>query len=247
MAVFSGAVQVKQNGSVARVIFSSEKANALDSETLKALSDALRSLGQDPLVLAIGLESEGQGAFCAGASFEEFQRLSSPSEAKDFFLGFARVMLAMRDARQFILTKVQGKAVGGALGLIAASDLVFASIHAEVRLSELSIGIGPFVIGPFVERRIGKPSFSLLTVESAWKDARWALQQGLFSQLRESSSELEQDYLKELERLAALRPEAVFANKRMLWEDFLEPAGDLEAKLESRAQTVANLLLSQRS
>ena len=240
-------VRVERAGKIARISFSSEKANSLDSQCLHEIANHLIVLGADSGVQVIGLESEGSGAFCGGASFEEFQRLGSQAEAKDFFLGFASVLMAIREAPQFVITRAQGRAVGGGVGILAASDLVLAVSSAEVRLSELAIGIGPFVIGPFVERKMGIAAFQELTLATSWKSAAWAQEKGLFSSLVENVEALDRLYAEELERISQFSPEASHAVKRMFWQSAPWDSKGLNALLESRAHTVATLLLASRA
>lgn len=232
-------VRTEISGAIARIIFSDPKANSLSSTSLREVELALRALAREPSIRAVGLESEGGGAFSAGASFDELKSLQSESAARDFFGGFGRVVLAMRDLPKFVVVRAHGKSVGGALGLLAAADFVLASPAAEVRLSELSIGIGPFVVGPVVERKIGRGAFQALTVDTGWRSAEWAERHGLYAKVI-PAAELQSEYDKELGRIASLAPHAVSEVKKIFWED----SAGLEATISERASTVAKLLLN---
>ena len=141
---------------------------------------------------AIALRSEGTGAFCAGASFAELVAIRDPDSGTRFFMGFANLINAMRECPRLIVTRVQGKAVGGGVGIVAASDYALATTAAQVKLSELAIGIGPFVVGPVIERRVGVGNYVALAIDAAaWRTAEWAHQRGLFAELHEDVGALD--------------------------------------------------------
>ena len=153
------------------------------------------------------LRSEGTGPFCAGASFQELQAISTIAQGKQFFSGFARLIVAMTRCPRFIIARVHGKAVGGGVGVCAAADYAYAVPEASVKLSELAVGIGPFVVGPVIERKIGLSAFSSLAVNATeWRVAEWAREHGLFAEVRDSVEEMDQAIADLASRLAASNP-----------------------------------------
>lgn len=223
--------------------FSHPKANCLPLAILSELAERVQSLAVDNSVQVIVLRSEGQGAFSAGASFDEFERIDSLATSERFFMGFAQLILAMRSCPKLIVCQVQGKAVGGAVGIVAASDYVCASAAASVRLSEFELGLGPFTIGPAVERRIGAAEFSNLSIDCQWRDAEWAKRNGLFAQTYAGYQELVDAVDQTAQRLAVANPEATRNLKAMLWQG-TEYWSEL---LPARAKISAELLFSQRT
>jgi len=236
----AGRVDVAQDGAVAHVTFSHPKGNSLPGAVLRALADTITRLGDDPGVRAIVLRSDGAAAFCGGASFDELRAIRTEEQGREFFSGFAHVILAMRRCPKFIVARVHGKAVGGGVGLIAASDYVFAVPNASVRLSELAIGIGPFVVGPVVERRIGAGAFAAMAVDAEWHDATWAERHGLFSRIVDGVPALESVVPKFAARLAALSPAAVAALKTA----FNEGTEQWDTLLFERAAVSGRLVLT---
>ena len=213
-----GTVNVAVANGVATVTFFHPKRNALPATILRRLAEAIETAGSHPDARVIVLASEGTGAFCAGASFDELRALRTAEDGKEFFSGFARVILAMRRSPKIIVGRIQGKAVGGGVGLVAATDYSFALPSASVRLSELEIGLGPFVIGPVVERRIGRAAFAAMAIDADWRDAEWAQQHGLFTRVMDTEPALEAVLPAFTHRLAGMNPEALTQIKRVLWE-----------------------------
>lgn len=229
---------------VGTVSFSHPKANSLPSEQLRALSASIDQFSEDLRVRVIVLQSGGEKAFCAGASFDELLALQEADEAVEYFLGFARVILSMRAAKKFVIARVQGNAVGGAVGLIAAADYTIASDRASVRLSELSLGFGPFVISQPVIRKIGAAAFGELAMSATWRDASWALQRGLFSQVVSSTKDELDDAVREMaSELSHRSLEAMQLIKEIAWQGTEE----WESLLHARAQLAARLALSQET
>ena len=185
------------------------------------------------------LRSEGR-TFCAGASFTELQQVATPKDGKEFFLGFARVLLAIKEAPQFVLVRVQGKSVGGGVGIIAAADYAIATQEADIRLSELDLGIGPFVVGPFIERKIGSAAFQALTIDRKWLSAEWAHARGLYAELTNSAAALDTAVSTLAEELAALSPEAAAELKSTFWEG----TADWQPLLDARAEKSGALVTS---
>ena len=215
----NGSLYTAVNNRIATIEFGHPASNSFVSELLQRLTDEIHQLSLNTEVSIIVLKSEGERAFCAGASFDELVAISNLSEGKAFFSGFANVINAMRKCPKPIIGRVQGKAVGGGVGLVSACDYVFATEAASVKLSEISIGIAPLVIAPAVERKIGKAGLAELALApTEWKNAYWAKEKGLFSKVFDSIKELD----KELEdfslKLASYNPEALTAMKKALWE-----------------------------
>lgn len=214
-----GKINVLIEQGVAKLNFFHPKSNSLPGILLNQLAQAISDLGADPAVKVILLTSEGDKTFCAGASFDELLSIDNKERGKAFFSGFAKVILAIRACPKFVITKVQGKAIGGGVGIVAASDYSFALQSASIKLSELSIGIGPFVIGPAVERKIGIAAFSVLSIHSTqWQSAQWAFDKGLYSSVYENEQELDTELAALLKNLSAAPSEATKNIKQMLWE-----------------------------
>src|SRR5436190_14870774 len=185
-----------ENG-IGTVTFFHPQSNSLPGDILRKLADEITALGKDPKAKLIILKSEGDKAFCAGASFDELISIKNFEEGKKFFSGFAHVINAMRKVPQFVIARVQGKAVGGGVGLASAADYTMAVESASVKLSELALGIGPFVVGPAVERKIGSASFAQLAIDATeWRSAQWAKEHGLYAEIFSSITELDQAILK---------------------------------------------------
>lgn len=205
---------------VARINFFDIKKNSLSSNHLKQLADTILSFNKNPNITIIILESEGNAVFCAGASFDELLTIENEEQGKHFFSGFAEVILAMRASNKIIIGNIQGKAVGGGVGLIAACDYAIATTNASVKLSELAIGIGPFVIEPAVSKKIGKTAMAELTLNpTEWKDAQWALNKGLYAKIFENEEEAENFLSDYALKLSQYNPEALLEMKQILWEN----------------------------
>lgn len=238
----AGTLITSQENNVRRLCFSHPKANCFPRSLLLKLRNAFQEAAADPEVRVICLESGGEGAFSAGASFDEFRTLGNEKDAEEFFYGFAEVILAMRAAPQLVLAVVPGKAVGGALGLIAAADYVVATTEAQIRLSEFALDIGPFTIAAAVERKLGLAHFSALSIDTNWRSAEWASSAGLYSSLH-STREQAEAYAEELlATLSKRSPEATAELKKLLWSD----TEGWELLFQERAKSVAKLLLSAK-
>ena len=235
-----GSVALRVDAGVATVRFGHPKSNSLPGTLLRSLASTITHTAERDDVRVIVLRSEGSGAFCAGASFDELAAIGDASSGKEFFLGFAQVILAMIGAPVPIVTAVQGKAVGGGVGLVAASDYAVAVGQASLKLSELAVGIGPFVVGPVIVHRIGIGPFGAMALDADWRDAAWAERHGLYAQVVADAAALDAVVAGRAQQLAAANPEAVRAIKRALWEG-TEGWDDL---LEKRAKTSGELVLS---
>lgn len=215
----NGSLYTRINNKVATLEFGHPASNSFVVDLLGRLTAELHELSENDEVSVIILKSEGDRAFCAGASFDELVAVSNLEEGTLFFSGFANVINAMRNCKKVIIGRVQGKTVGGGVGLAAACDYVFASVNASIRLSELAIGIAPLVIAPAVERKIGKAALSELSLApTEWKTAYWAQEKGLFAKVFDSTNELDKELDFFSQKLASYNPEALEEWKKVLWE-----------------------------
>jgi methylglutaconyl-CoA hydratase len=237
-------IQVLKNDGIARIHFAHAKQNAFPATHLKALQTAFEEVSNDDSSHVIVLQSDPAKAFCAGASFDELLAVKTPEEGKAFFMGFANVINAMRQCPKPIIGRIHGKAVGGGVGLIAACDYTLATTYAEVKLSEIAIGIGPFVIAPAVLRKIGTSALSELSLAAhTWKSANWAHAKGLLSELHSDFDTLEEAVVQHANRLAAYTPQAVAELKKSLWKG----TEDWDNLLEHNAAVSGRLVLSDRT
>ncbi len=235
-----GSVDVHIVAGVATIRFGHPKSNSLPGVLLRTLASTIETIGERSDMRVIVLRSEGQGAFCAGASFDELSAIDDAAVGKEFFLGFARVILAMTCAPVPIVTAVQGKVVGGGVGLVAASDYVIAVEKASLKLSELAIGIGPFVVGPVIEHKIGSGALGAMALDADWRDAAWAERHGLYAQVVADAAALDAAVAARAQALAAANPAATRGIKQALWQGTAHWA-DL---LDERAATSGALVLS---
>lgn len=237
----TGKVETSLKNGVATVSFFHPKGNSLPSSILAQLTEAVRGFSANPEARVILIRSEGDGPFCGGASFSELQTIRNETEGTAFFMGFARLILAMVRAPKFVVTRVHGKAVGGGVGVIAASDYSLAARSASVRLSELAIGIGPFVVGPAIQKKIGLAAFTALAVDTDWRDAEWAENRGLYASLYSDIRELDTAVENITRKLAASNPSAMAELKTAFWSG-TEHWEDL---LAARAAVSGQLVLSE--
>jgi methylglutaconyl-CoA hydratase len=235
-----GEVVTELHDAIATVRFSHPKSNSLPSALLQRLAAEITEVAANSGVKVIVLRSEGKGPFCAGASFDEMKAVSDAVSGKEFFSGFARVILAMVRAPQFVVARVQGKVTGGGVGLIAASDYSIAVKDASLKLSELAVGLGPFVIGPVVERKVGKGSFHALAIDADWRDAEWAERHGLYSRVVDDADDLDKELEKLIAFLSSANPEAIRQLKHVFWPE----AEGWPEMLERRAAISGALALS---
>jgi len=237
----NGSLYTKIENGIATVEFGHPASNSFVSELLARLTREFEKLAENKEVSVILLKSEGERAFCAGASFDELVAVSNLEEGKQFFSGFAHVINAMRKCPKPIIGRVQGKTVGGGVGLASACDYVHATVEAAIKLSEISIGIGPFVIAPAVERKMGKAALAELTLyPTEWKNAYWAKEQGLYAKVYDSIADMDKEVDIHLQKLATYNPEALSEMKKVLWEG-TEHWDDL---LLERAEASGRLALS---
>lgn len=215
----NGSLYTKIENGIATIEFGHPASNSFVSELLERLAKEFDQLATNLKVAVVVLKSEGDRAFCAGASFDELVAISNLEEGKQFFSGFANVINAMRNCPKPIIGRVQGKAVGGGVGLAAACDYVHATVEGAIKLSEISIGIGPFVIAPAVERKMGKAALAELSLyPTEWKNAYWAKEKGLYAKVYDSIPEMDKELDIHLQKLATYNPETLSQMKKVLWE-----------------------------
>ncbi len=207
------------NQGIATIEFGHPLSNSLPGKILQKLAETITELGNDDSVKVIVLKSFGEKSFCAGASFDELISIRDFETGQKFFSGFANVINACRKCPKLIIGRVQGKAVGGGVGMASAVDYCFATKNADVKLSELAVGIGPFVVGPAVSRKIGTSAMSQLAIDAtSWKSAEWAREKGLYAELYDSTKEMDDAIDSLAQKLAKSNPEAMSMLKSIFWE-----------------------------
>ena len=212
-------VKITTENSVGTIEFFHPRSNSLPGHILAELANTITSAGEDENIKVIILKSAGERAFCAGASFDELVAIDTPKNGTKFFSGFANVINAARKCPKFIIGRVQGKAVGGGVGMASATDYCFATKFASAKLSELAIGIGPFVVGPAVERKVGTSAFSAMTINAGkWFDASWAREKGLYTEVFDSADEMDTEIEKLATTLSTSNPEAMLGLKKIMWQ-----------------------------
>ena len=217
------------------------KKNSLPGNLLTEMAQGMLALGGNDQARVVVLQSAGNGPFCAGASFDELLAVDNFERSKTFFMGFARLILAMKRIPKFVIVRVQGKAVGGGVGIISAADYALASERAAVKLSEFALGFGPFIIGPAVERKIGKAAFSALATDTEWRNAQWCKDNGLFVDLFDSEAQLDKAVQSTAIKLANSSEEATAHLKKVFWDG----AEHWDQLLEERAEMSGRLVLSE--
>ncbi|MEZ7506409.1 enoyl-CoA hydratase/isomerase family protein [Flavobacterium sp. Arc2] len=237
----TGSLTTTIDNTIATVEFSHPASNSFPRKLLDALTEKLNELSVNAGISVIILRSEGTAAFCAGASFDELLAVSNQEEGTQFFSGFANLINAMRKCSKIIVGRIHGKAVGGGVGIAAACDYAFATIDSSIKLSELAIGIGPFVIEPAVSRKIGKTAMTEMTLAATeWKNTDWAQDKGLYAKVLENQVELDIDIAHFTTKLASYNPEALVQMKKIIWEG----TEDWDALLLKRAAISGELVLS---
>ncbi len=230
------------NDGIARITFSHPAQNSMPGHQLARLVAAIEEAGRDSAVKVIVLQSGGDRTYCAGASFDELAAIEDFETGKRFFMGFANVINAMRKCPKLIIGRVQGKCVGGGVGLAAATDYCMATKYASIRLSELAVGIGPFVVGPAVERKVGLSAMSQLAMNpNEWQTAEWAKQKGLFTEVFDTIEQLDAYIDHFSKQLAAFNPEAMAELKKIFWQG----AEHWDTLLQERAAISGRLVLSE--
>lgn len=237
-----GSLHTSIENKIAKVEFGHPASNSLPRELLNRLTNEFNTLSTNPDVSVIVLKSQGEKAFCAGASFEELLAVTNVEQGIHFFSGFAHLINAMRRCSKLIIGQVQGKAVGGGVGIAAACDYTFATVDASIKLSELAIGIGPFVIEPAVSRKIGKTALGEMSLSAhEWKSPQWANEKGLFAKVLENQTEMNIEVAHFASKLASYNPQALTQIKKVLWEG----TENWETLLLERAAITGKLVLSE--
>jgi methylglutaconyl-CoA hydratase len=217
--ISSGYLKTEFHNGITTIEFFHPQSNSLPGKILDELAQSIHRAGNDDETKLIVLRSAGEKVFCAGASFDELAAIQNAEQGFQFFSGFAHVINAMRLCPKFIIGRIQGKCVGGGVGLAAAADYAIATENAEVRLSELAIGIGPFVVGPVVERKIGVSAFSQLAIDAAmWRNSDWAKRKGLFAEVHETIASMDESISKLANTLIHSSPQAMAELKKILWK-----------------------------
>ena len=236
-----GHVNTNIENGLAIIEFFHPMSNSLPGKLLAKLADSITEAGNNDEVKVILLKSEGERAFCAGASFDELTSIEDFETGKKFFSGFANVINAMRKCPKLIIGRVQGKAVGGGVGLASSVDYCFATKHAAVKLSELAVGIGPFVVGPAVERKLGLSGMSELAINATeWRDAEWAENRGLYNHTFETVEEMDEAIEKLVAKLQKSHPDAMESLKKVFWRG----PDDWDQLLIERAELSGRMVLS---
>ena len=226
---------------LAQITFFHPKHNSLPSNLLQELEQKIVAAGENPDIQVIILKSGGDRTFCAGASFDELMSINDFPTGKKFFMGFANVINAARECPKLIIGRVQGKAVGGGVGMACATDYCYATKYASVKLSELSIGIGPFVVGPAVERKAGLSAYSTLTINATkWFSAEWAKQKGIYSEVFETVEQMDHEISELASKLEKSNPQAMQKLKEVFWSDYK----NWNQLLKKRAEFSGELILS---
>jgi methylglutaconyl-CoA hydratase len=239
-----GHVRTETHEGVTTIEFYHPQSNSLPGQLLTALTHEIHSAGNELHTKVIVLRSAGTKAFCAGASFDELMDIDTADKGFLFFSGFAHLINAMRKCPQFIIARIHGKCVGGGVGIAAAADYAIALDGADVKLSELAIGIGPFVVGPAVERKIGASAFSSLAIDATmWRDAEWARRRGLYAELHAQPTELDESIDRLARTLAHSSPEAMTLLKATFWKG----TEHWDQLLIERAAISGRLILSEGS
>ena len=239
----NGSILTTFENKIATLEFGHPASNSFPADLLNRLTNELNNLSNNSDVSVIVLKSDGSGAFCAGASFEELLAVSNQEEASLFFSGCANVLNAMRTCSKIIVGRIHGKAVGGGVGIVAACDYAFATTESAIKLSELAIGIGPFVIEPAVSRKIGKTAMTEMSLDTDWKTANWANQKGFYAKIFATTAELDVEITAFANKLASYNPEALIEMKKVIWEG----TENWSSLLYQRAEISGKLILSEFS
>jgi methylglutaconyl-CoA hydratase len=237
----NGYVKQQLENGVLTIEFFHPQSNSLPAELLNNLAESFKDASQNENVKLVILRSAGTGAFCAGASFEELAAISNEAEGLAFFSGFAHLINSMRNCTKLIIGRIHGKCAGGGVGLAAACDYAFALSGAGIKLSELAVGIGPFVVGPVVERKIGIAAFSQLAIDAgSWRSSDWAFHKGLFASVHPGNEQMDAAITTLSNTLQQASPHAMAAIKKITWQG----TEHWEKLLLERAAISGSLVLS---
>ena len=239
-----GYVQAETHNGITIIEFFHPQSNSLPGKILDELAKEIHFAGTHEESKVIVLKSAGEKSFCAGASFDELMQIKTEAEGLQFFSGFAKVINAIRRCPKFVIARIQGKCVGGGVGLAAAADYAIAVEAADVKLSELAVGIGPFVVGPAVERKIGVSAFSALAIDaSMWRNSEWAKKKGLFAEVHTSIANMDEAVERLAHSLSHSSPAAMAALKKITWQG----TEHWDSLLAERAAISGKLILSDFS
>lgn len=242
--ILAGTVTTETHGGITTITFSHPQSNSMPGSQLETLAREIHFAGTHEETKVIVLQSGGDRAFCSGASFDELRMISNDNEGERFFSGFAHVINNMRKCPKLIIARIQGKCVGGGVGIAAAADYAIAVKEADIKLSELAIGIGPFVVGPAVERKIGTAAFSALTIDATmWRNSEWAKKKGLFAEVHENVENMDESVHRLASTLASSSPEAMRELKKIFWKG----TEDWDRLLPERAAISGRLILGSFS
>jgi methylglutaconyl-CoA hydratase len=239
-----GYVKVEREHGIATIEFFHPQSNSLPGKILDTLAKDIHSEGLNASTKVIILRSAGEKIFCSGASFDELAAITTEKEGLHFFSGFANVLNAMRKVPQFIIARIHGKCIGGGVGLAAAADYAIAVEGSDIKLSELAVGIGPFVVGPAVERKLGLSAFSQLAIDaSMWRSADWARRKGLYAELHADIAGVDDSITRLSTTLSNSNPQAIHEIRKVLWKG----TEHWEHLLHERAAISGRLILSEHS
>ncbi|GAB4093130.1 enoyl-CoA hydratase/isomerase family protein [Flaviaesturariibacter terrae] len=239
--IINGYVDVESHKGITTIEFFHPQSNSLPRRILDGIAHEIHGAGTDKDTRVIVLRSGGDRTFCAGASFDELTRIEDEKAGFTFFSGFADVINAIRKCPKLVIGRIQGKCVGGGVGLAAAVDYAIATEAADIKLSELAVGIGPFVVGPAVERKIGSSAFSQLAIDaSMWRNAEWAKRKGLFAEVHNSAEGMDESINRLATQLAHSSPDAMRELKTIFWKG----TENWDELLCSRAEISGRLVLS---
>lgn len=239
--MFNGYVTAETHNGITTIEFFHPQSNSLPQRFLESLANEIHAAGNDDSTNVIILRSGGDKTFCAGASFDELTGIEDEKKGFEFFSGFANVINAMRKCSKLIIGRIHGKCVGGGVGLAAAVDYAISVEGADIKLSELAVGIGPFVVGPVIEKKIGGSAFSQLAIDATlWRNADWARRKGLFAEVHPNKEGMDESIIRLSNALAHSSPEAMAELKKTFWKG----TEDWDDLLSQRAEISGRLVLS---
>jgi methylglutaconyl-CoA hydratase len=240
--ITNGYVNSETHNGITTIEFFHPQSNSLPYRLLEDLANEIHAVGTDKETKVIVLRSGGEKAFCAGASFEELTQIDNERKGFAFFSGFANVINAMRKCPKFIIGRIHGKCVGGGVGLVSAVDYAIAVEGAEIKLSELAVGIGPFVVGPAVQRKIGLSAFTQLAIDATlWRNGDWARRKGLYAELHTTIEGMDESISRLASQLSHSSSEAMAEMKKIFWQG----TEDWDDLLSLRAEISGRLVLSK--
>ena len=242
--IMQGIVTLKNENKVGKIHFFHPKGNCLPTEIIKSIVDCLNQAEKDPDINVVILESGGSSSFCSGASLSELKSIKNIEMGTTFFMGFAKLLNTIRKMSKFILARVHGKVVGGGVGIVSACDYAFATKNASIKLSELSIGLGPYVIEPALTRKIGNTAFTQLSIDSSIeKSANWGIEKGIFAHLSPDIDEMDKALNQKAQLIASYTLEACSQLRKLHWKN----TQHWETELFKNAKITAQLALSDYS